>query len=177
MYIFGMEVELETDHKPLECVYSKKLKPTARIGRWVLRLQAYDLKVVYRPGRNNIADALSRMNSAPQRDKGDTYDFARAVVENSVPVAWTPAEIEQASAKDSELNHIKKCVITGDWSTADAKGYIKVRQELSVYGELQLRGTRLVIPQVLRAQVLRLAHEGHQGIAKTKHRLRRKGGM
>ena len=37
-----------------------------------------------------------------------------------------------------------------------------------------MRGTRIVIPQSLRSKVLRLAHEGHQGIVKMKNRLRTK---
>jgi hypothetical protein len=35
-----------------------KLSP--RIGRWYLRLQQYDFKVVYRPGSTNPADYMSR---------------------------------------------------------------------------------------------------------------------
>ena len=84
--------------------------------RWVLCLQAYDFKVIYRPGRTNIADALSRLNCGVHCDVGDYYDFVRAVVENSVPSALTLAEIERASAEDLELNLIKECVRTGDWS-------------------------------------------------------------
>ena len=37
-----------------------------------------------------------------------------------------------------------------------------------------MRGTRIVIPKSLRGEVLRLAHEGHQGIVKMKNRLRAK---
>ena len=37
-----------------------------------------------------------------------------------------------------------------------------------------MRGTRIVIPQSLRSEVLRLAHEGHQGIMKMKTHLRTK---
>ena len=40
--------------------------------------------------------------------------------------------------------------------------------------QLLLRGSRMVIPQVLREYVLKLAHEGHQGIMTTKCRLRSK---
>ena len=86
----------------------------------------------------------------------------------------TPAEIEGASAEDPELNLIKECVRTGDWSKCNVPTYLHVKNELCTYGQLLLRGSRLVIPQVLQQNVLELAHEGHQGIVKTKCRLRSK---
>ena len=95
-----------------------------------------------------------------------------AVVENSVPCALTPAEIEKASAEDMELNLIKECVQTGDWSQCNVPAYLHVKNELCTYGELLLRGSRLVIPPELRPRVLELSHDGHQGIVKTKCRLR-----
>lgn len=174
IYIFGRQFELETDHKPLECIYTPTSKPSARIERWILRLQAYDFKVIYRPGKTNIADVLSRLNSKVKRDHGENYDFVRAVVENSVPVALTPREIERASAEDGELRHIKSCVRSGNWEQCKFPGYTHVKDELCVYGELLLRGTRIVIPHSLRDRVVKLAHEGHQGIVKTKNRLRSK---
>ena len=114
MYVFGREYELETDHKPLEYIYSQKSKPSGRVERWVRCLQAYHFKVVYRPGKTNIADALSRLNCGFQSNDGGDYDFVHAVVGKSVPCALTPAEIEKASAEDIELNLIKECVQTGD---------------------------------------------------------------
>ena len=68
IYVSGREFELETDHKPLECIFGKMSKPSARIERWALRLQCHDYKVVYRPGKTNIADALSRMNQCNSKD-------------------------------------------------------------------------------------------------------------
>ena len=57
---------------------------------------------MYRPGKANIADALSRLNSSRQLDTGEEFDWVRAIVENSVPAALTPKEIEQASYDDEE---------------------------------------------------------------------------
>ena len=49
-----------------------------------------------------------------------------------------------------------------------------VRNELTYIGQVILRGTRIVIPNILRKRVLELAHEGHQGVVKMKERLRSK---
>ena len=72
MYPSGRNFELETDHKPLDRIYSRTSKPCARIERWLLRLQGYDFKVVYQPGKTNIGDALSRLNSVKQLDRGES---------------------------------------------------------------------------------------------------------
>ena len=61
LYLYGNEFTLVTDHKPLEVIYgSRKSKPSARIERWVLWLQPYSFKVVYKPGSNNPGDYLSK---------------------------------------------------------------------------------------------------------------------
>ena len=57
-YIEGAPLDLVTDHKPLEIIFGKCGKPSARIERWVLRLQKYQYNVVYVPGPKNIADPL-----------------------------------------------------------------------------------------------------------------------
>jgi len=53
-----------------------------------------------------------------------------------------------------------------------SRSYQVVENELSEIDGVLLRGSRIVIPVTLREHVLKLAHEGHQGIVKTKQRLR-----
>ena len=87
LYVYGRDFELETDHKPLECIYKSTSKPSARIERWVLRLQSYNFQVVYRPGKTNIAEALSRLNSLDQKDRsGEETDAVKMIAEESTPV-------------------------------------------------------------------------------------------
>ena len=154
IYVSGQHFELETDHKPLERIHSTSSKPCARMERWVLRLQSYDFKVVYCLGKANIADALLRLNSSKQFDKGEEYDWVRAIVENSVPVAPSPKEIEQVSYDDQELSVVKGCVRSGNWSQCTVPSYLHVKDELCVYGELLLRGTRIVVPKIESSRLL-----------------------
>ena len=92
---------------------------------------------------------------------------------HAVPVALRIKEIERASAQDFELQTITNCLIDVKWDNAP-KQYLPVRNELTFFGHVILWGTRIVIPQALRKGVVSLAHEGHQGVVKTKERLRTK---
>ena len=121
LYLFGMQFELESEHKPLECIYGYKSKPSARIERWVLRFQGYNFKVVYRPGKTNIADVLSRLNLKVNRDHGEKYDYVAALVGSSTIPALRPVEIDTASKSDPELVKLRQCIQTDDWSSCSCK--------------------------------------------------------
>ena len=115
LYVFGRKFELETDHKPLQRIYNKSSKPSARIERWVLRPQGYNFKVIYRPGKTNIADALSRLNSVIQKDcSGEKADFVRVLAQESTPVAMTAKEVERESENDPELCSVRHYIQSGD---------------------------------------------------------------
>ena len=175
IYVSGREFELETDHKPLECIFGKTSKPSARIERWVLRLQCHDYKVVYRPGKTNIADALSRMNQCNSKDlSSEKEDIIRFVATEATPVALTTREIERESELDPELQSVRYYIENDDWSKCKLMAYTCIKNELCTIGKLVMRGDRIVIPNTLRKRVLEAAHEGHQGIVKTKSRLRTK---
>ena len=53
-----------------------------------------------------------------------------------------------------------KNVQTGDRSQCNVPAFVHVKNVLCTYGELFLRGSRLVIPLELRSLVLEVAHEG-----------------
>ncbi|KAK6192673.1 hypothetical protein SNE40_004107 [Patella caerulea] len=175
-YIYGTDFELLTDHKPLEFIYSTKSKPSARIERWVLRMQPYKYIVKHIPGKNNIADCLSRLlkTDGPMSSSIDTEEYIKFVALASTPNALTTKEIEIASGKDPELENIRQCLMTGRWHDTNYKQYVPIRNELSSIGKLVLRRTRIIVPTSLREQILKLAHEGHPGIVSMKQRIRTK---
>ena len=94
------------------------------------------------------------------------------IVENCIPVALSAREIEEASYNDAELSQVKGCVRTGNWEHCTFPSYAHIKDELCIYGEILLRGSRIVVPKTLRDKVVRLAHEGHQGIVKIKYQLK-----
>ncbi|CAF4919511.1 unnamed protein product [Pieris macdunnoughi] len=70
IFLYSKKIELIRDHKPLEVIFGPKSKPCAAwIERWVMRLQSYDYKIVYQPGKTNIADSLSRQQISKNAEK------------------------------------------------------------------------------------------------------------
>ena len=64
VYLLGRKFRLRTDHRALVWLLSKKPKASARISGWLARLMKYPIVIEYvRGSENNIADALSRLDS------------------------------------------------------------------------------------------------------------------
>lgn len=60
-YLFGRKFTIETDHKPLEWLFSVK-EPNSKLVRWRLKLSEFDYEIRYKKGTcNGNADALSRI--------------------------------------------------------------------------------------------------------------------
>lgn len=171
MFLYGKTFDLITDHKPLEVIFGPKSKPCARIERWILRLQSYKYRVVYRPGKNNIADPLSRLCKV-HKTSNDS-DYVQRIVEELRPVAVSLSEIEEYSRLDEEIQKVKKGIFNNDWDET-VRNYKIFENELCFCGDILLRGTKMVIPKQLRERVLTAAHEGHPGIVAMKLRLRTK---
>jgi len=60
-FIFGVKVTIFSDHNPL--MYLRECAPkSAKLTRWALGLQDFDLSWEFRPGsKNQAADCLSRL--------------------------------------------------------------------------------------------------------------------
>lgn len=169
--MLGIEFELETDHKPLEAIFTTTSKPCAKIERWVLRLQSFKFKVIYRKGSSNIADPFSRL-CVLNEEKSFDNDCEAYILAIQESAAIDVSEIDRHSENDEELKVIRENIRTGNWSSNKKKQYERFKDELCVSDNLVLRGTKLIIPKNLRQRILELAHEGHPGESVMKRRLR-----
>ncbi|CAB4040935.1 Transposon Tf2-6 poly [Paramuricea clavata] len=158
--------------KILHLATRKKLKRQ----RWVLYLQQFQYKLTYIRGKDNPADSFSRLpvDSAANTDAIDTEDFAYSVANGAMPVALASREVEHASESDATLKLVRQAVVTGDWSSLRGTKYKTLKDEFWIIGQVVMRGSRIVMPESLWKRTVELAHEGHQGIVRTKSRLREK---
>ena len=122
--------------------------------------------MIHRPGRENIADPLSRLlhrKVEPDNHQRCTEEYVRFVAVSATPTALTTHEIEEASADDEELKEVSKAIATGQFEK-----YMTVAGEMCVIGQLVLSHICIIIPSKLQSRTLALAHEGHLGVIGTK---------
>ena len=177
LYLYGHDFVLVTDHKPLEVIYgNKNSKTSARIERWVLRLQPYTFKVQYKPGTNNPADYLSRHpTSTSSKQEAMTEDHINLIAHSSVPKTLTLKEVETATNADKTLRGVRAAIKLNKWHYETVKPFKAVKDELTVTSKgVVLRGTRIVLPQSLQQRAINIAHATHLGLSKTKALIREK---
>lgn len=179
-YLWGHHFVLRTDHQALTTLLTSKGAGRAglRIARWSARLLCFTYDVTYRPGKLNVtADCLSRLPLPTSGDATEEPDMVATVFMDSLHAISLP-EFTTACGACPELTQLRQQIQKG-WPrcrkdvTNELAPYFNVRDELAVDNSLVMRGTdRLVVPTSLRSRVVDLAHEGHQGIVRTKQRLR-----
>ena len=84
-YVYGRHITVQSDKKPLEIITKKSMiDAPKRLQRMLLRLQKYDIDVVYTRGKEmHIADALSRAY-LPYCHTHDTGDHVLAVEQQKI---------------------------------------------------------------------------------------------
>ena len=185
VYLHGHPFTTKTDHQPLVSLWKKQNLP-ARLSRWALRLQPYDMTLVFRPGHDNPSDYLSRHpvhTRQSSREELIAEEYVNFIVKTSTPCAISPEQIRKATAADPTLSQVIQAINTNQWhriqtvpnvDRSSVKAFKDVKEELTAVNNILLRGSRIVIPQSLHQAVINLAHQGHQGMSKTKALLRSK---
>ncbi|UYV73167.1 K02A2.6-like, partial [Cordylochernes scorpioides] len=158
-YLFGRPFTVVTDHHSLCWLVGQK-DPSGRLARWALKLQEFDVTVIYKSGRKHKdADCLSR-----------------SPLENDQPSAvmsLTNVDIEQT--KDPDLAKIIDNLNSGytrkEFSIIDG---ILYKKNYSTTGRPWL----MMIPKHLRSEVMADLHDaptaGHLSFARTYDKVKKR---
>ena len=194
LYLYGSQFQVTTDHKPLVPLFNtptSKAPTRIHVERWILKLQEYNYKVVYQPGKLNPADYMSRhplpTTRQSSREEKIAEEHINFITQHTIPKTVRIQDIQQATLKDDALQLCIEAMQHGKWreNLKRTKGTVigatlrslhATRDKLTVTAskDLVLHGNRIVIPQTLRQKIIDIAHEGHQGIVKTKQLIREK---
>ena len=192
-YLLGIKFDSYTDHKPLLPVYNGVKRGNARVERHKIRTQDLQFKMKHMAGKDNPCDYASRHPrplsafTAEEResmimDLEDEVCINR-IIEDNLPDAVTIKMLQDAIKEDPVsqkiIRSLHKGYVTND---KEMRPFRHVLHEMSYADGVLLRGERLYIPDsapmegapTLRKRVVDIAHEGHQGIDKTKKVLRSK---
>ena len=181
-YLLGRTFTLRTDHKPLTVLFGdKKETPqlaSARIKRWALILSAYSYSIEYiGTKQNGCADFLSRMPLNDDHQGMESQETSEEIlaIEQLNEVPLTATAIAHETMRDpilSKVLHLTKEGWMESCHSEDLRPYFVRRSELSVEQNCLLWGARVIVPQVLRSQLLLDLHQEHLGIARMKSRAR-----
>lgn len=182
-YIYGKtDVTVQTDHKPLEALFTKPLVSVpARLQRMMMRVQGFTIKVIYTPGKfMYVADTLSRapLNELMDERVSEEVDIQTCFVIDNVSFSDAKMQLIKSETElDIDCKHLVK-FITNGWpkNRRDVNDRINVfwpyRDELHYINGVIFKGECIFIPLCLRSEMLRRVHEGHLGIERCKRRAR-----
>ncbi|KAL5509950.1 hypothetical protein EMCRGX_G005401 [Ephydatia muelleri] len=125
-YIYGTNVEIESDQKPLEIITRKQLcQAPPRLQRLLLRLQRYNFTLKYRPGKDMvIADTLSRAyisDTSTDRMDNELMSAVHMVLENAPATDKRIQEIKELTQSDTTLQRLKSVIRSSGSSVASNK--------------------------------------------------------
>uniref|UniRef100_A0A8C6KIQ6 Gypsy retrotransposon integrase-like protein 1 n=1 Tax=Nothobranchius furzeri TaxID=105023 RepID=A0A8C6KIQ6_NOTFU len=172
-YIFGKQVTVYNNHKPLEDIFKKSLLSTPmRIQRMRLRLQWYDLKTQYRRGKNmELPDTLSRAQLKCNTPELEGLECVSMLDH----IAVSDEKYDELQTRTGEELQELQVRIRQGWSVhrRDVPGSIQPywdsRSQLTVYDGVVYKGPRVVVPPSMRKYMLGLITSG---TVKSKQRAR-----
>ena len=163
-YLFGKPFTVVTDHHSL-CWLTSLKDPSGRLARWALRLQEYDVTVVFKNGRKHKdADCLSRNP---------------LVEHNSINEISALTELDDVTAEQREDPTLLKMIEALEKGEPTNGEFQLINGTLykSNYDPLGPKWL-LVVPAHLQPAILKYFHDapisGHLGFVKTLDRIRRR---
>ncbi|XP_064090688.1 uncharacterized protein K02A2.6-like [Macrobrachium nipponense] len=161
-----------TDHKQLLGLFGRGKRipcnTNSRIQRWALLfllLSQYDYELVHKPGKDVIADAVSRLPLDDDFHSGTSAECVKLVELLDFDDISFQA-VKRFTNKDAVLSQLINFLKLG-WSKEHNMSlleYASVKDDLSLHNDVILYRKRVLIPVELRCKVLNHLHCGHNGV-------------
>lgn len=174
IYILGFPINIYTDHKALIFLFSCKLR-NARLTRWTLILQEYDLKIFHCPGKDNPLDTLSR-HPIGRDDQPPKY--SPAILLFDIPPVLPPeivsifTNITHEQSKDQRIVSIILQLKSNDKKSWHS--FYKLHHNILFINKSKSTASwSIFLPQHLIQKIVVAFHDhyGHIGPLKTAHSL------
>ena len=143
-----------------------------------MRMMRFQLTIVHIPGKELvIADALSRsplkhFSKTNQNLQEDCDAYVNLILKNLPATDKRLKQLQQAQEEEETCKLLFQFCKEG-WPSklhGPDKQFKSCPAKLSIHNGLLLRGTRIVIPQSMRTEILQKLHLGHQGITRCRER-------
>jgi transposase InsO family protein len=173
-YLSGIKFTLYTDYRALQFIFKGAFRinkrAISRAESWALRLQHFNFDIKYIPGKDNIADPLSRLYEGSDKAFEEESRLFICNIDSWQQVV-SLSQIAVDTKEDPELQSVMQAIESGDWNDVLPK-YRAMRPELSVIDGVIYKDYLVVIPKSLTEKVLEYAHKGHPGEVTMKRLLR-----
>ncbi len=192
VYLKGKKFQLVIDHKPLLPIldsYTLDMIGNPRLQTLKGKLAGYHFETIWKKGKDHcFPDALSRSPiSLPTPEECFTKELQESMESNIQYIANVELhaegfedvllnKLEQAALHDTDYQALLRAIENGFTDVkklpACVKPYWQVKDELSIAGNLALKGAQIIVPSTLRKDIIAELHSSHQGIERTKRRAR-----
>lgn len=175
-FLLGSKFQLKSDHRALEFLFHPR-KPlpkvsSARLIRWAINIMAFDFDIEYVNGHKiPHADALSRLRFEIEEDIEKSEEH---IIHWSGESVIPYEDIKTRTNEDRLLIGIMSRIRTGKWGSCSQmeRPFKMNRHKLTIQNEIVYMDDKVIIPQYLREQALKMAHDHtHPGIIATRNKL------
>ena len=100
-------------------------------------LQSYKFNIIHKPGRENIADCLSRLIKNPTTkndDNGNISDeYINFITKSCIPQSMSLEQVRIESTNDKTLESVRNAIATGNWDSEIVKPYKQFKEQLTEF--------------------------------------------
>ena len=166
-YIYGRQVNVETDHKPLETIFQKPLHQSPlRLQKMLMKLKVLCLSCTRHQGHNAlfIADTLSRAYLPEAGNELDDLEIAAVLPMSEEKLR----KLQLETANDVVLQNLKSVVLNG-WPEYycqipdDLRPNWDFKEQISICDNILSKGEKNIVPQSLKPEMLAAIHQSHLG--------------